>query len=344
MKTVFYSWQSDSPSALNRTFIKSCLDAATSRLSEELNEVVNVDNDTRQSPGAPSISDEIFRKISDCDVFVCDVTTAVGGGSRKSINPNVAIELGYAVKAVGWGRIVMVMNTRFGDTGDLPFHLAQRRWPLRYELQDSDQHTVRADRRKRLGELLRPAIMLSLQKSESERIKNPKDVRVARALVGCVTHVAMAFADYFRQHGMNPWSLELFPDNVSESKGDFPEQMGLVIKANGLLGLSNLSVNGRRANWAESILRGLHSMRAALVEVLGKYADRDDWLIGSAEKVKAACETQLQIVSMVLGYPERHLQEVVLGKGMDDQHVTFWVNLFRVAGELFHRAKSYSEK
>jgi hypothetical protein len=42
-------------------------------------------------------------------------------------NPNVLIELGYAVKTLGWNRIVCVFNMAFGRVEDLPFDLRQRR-------------------------------------------------------------------------------------------------------------------------------------------------------------------------------------------------------------------------
>jgi hypothetical protein len=47
-------------------------------------------------------------------VFVADVTPInAGSDHRLCPNPNVLIELGYAVKALGWSRIVMVLNTAY---------------------------------------------------------------------------------------------------------------------------------------------------------------------------------------------------------------------------------------
>ena len=46
---------------------------------------------------------------------------------KKTPNPNVLFELGYAVKSLGWERIVCVFNSDFGNISDLPFDLRNRR-------------------------------------------------------------------------------------------------------------------------------------------------------------------------------------------------------------------------
>ncbi len=54
-------------------------------------------------------------------------TSSTRTTSPLLVNPNVLVELGYALKALGEGRILMVMNTFFGKIGDLPFDLPKRR-------------------------------------------------------------------------------------------------------------------------------------------------------------------------------------------------------------------------
>lgn len=62
-------------------------------------------------PGTPELARTIFGEIDNAAVFVADVTlVAEIPGSDSSpkmrlINPNVAIEYGYAVKAVGLGSV-----------------------------------------------------------------------------------------------------------------------------------------------------------------------------------------------------------------------------------------------
>ncbi|MDM4014641.1 hypothetical protein [Roseiconus lacunae] len=44
------------------------------------------------------------------------------------------LELGYAAAKLGWDRIVLVMNERYGGVSKLPFDLRNRRWPITYAL------------------------------------------------------------------------------------------------------------------------------------------------------------------------------------------------------------------
>ena len=73
----------------------------------------------------------IFDKISNADIFVCDLTTINSYSpkdKRKVPNPNVLIELGYAIAKIGWGRIIILFNTAYGNfPKDLPFDIAKRR-------------------------------------------------------------------------------------------------------------------------------------------------------------------------------------------------------------------------
>src|SRR5438552_12222613 len=117
--TVFYSWQTDLPSPTNRSFIETALEAATKTLREDGSIQVEpvVDRDTAGIPGSPDISSTIFGKIDQARVFVCDVSIINQGTKeerRLTPNPNVLIELGYAFKALGAHRILMVMNAAFG--------------------------------------------------------------------------------------------------------------------------------------------------------------------------------------------------------------------------------------
>ncbi len=128
---VFYSWQSDLPNAANRSFIQTALErAARSLRDDETIEVEPViDRDTAGVPGSPDISGTIFDKINRAAVFVCDVSIINNGEttSRPTPNPNVLIELGYALHSLTWERVIMVQNTSFGGPELLPFDLRMRR-------------------------------------------------------------------------------------------------------------------------------------------------------------------------------------------------------------------------
>lgn len=133
--TVFYSWQSDTRAAANRTLIETALEAAVAELRSDtaINVQPVVDRDTVAKAGAPDIGTTILEKIEMCRAFVADVTIINNGcGERPTPNPNVLIELGYALKAVGPSRMILVQNVAFGGPEDLPFDLRQKR-VLTYE-------------------------------------------------------------------------------------------------------------------------------------------------------------------------------------------------------------------
>src|SRR5687768_5550906 len=99
-RKVFYSWQSDLPNATNRGFILTALEAACAEVAKDVavEERPEVDRDTQGVPGAPDIAATIFAKIDSADVFLADISiVAQADGERPCPNPNVLIELGYAI-------------------------------------------------------------------------------------------------------------------------------------------------------------------------------------------------------------------------------------------------------
>src|SRR3546814_17422421 len=75
------------------------------------------------------ITAAIFDKILHCATFVADLTPIARTSAGKAIpNPNVAIELGWALKMPGWRRMVAVMNVAAGYSAeDLTFAIRHRR-------------------------------------------------------------------------------------------------------------------------------------------------------------------------------------------------------------------------
>lgn len=105
---IFYSWQSDLPGNKTRYFIKDCIDDAIElALSCEAIEAQR-DEATQGTTGSPNIVTTLFSKIDDCDLFVADLSLCFtkDQGEKRSPNPNVMLELGYAVKTLGWERII----------------------------------------------------------------------------------------------------------------------------------------------------------------------------------------------------------------------------------------------
>jgi hypothetical protein len=126
---IFYSWQSDLPDQVNAHLIRGVLgEVATAMTGDaELQMKTISDEATRDVPGSPDIVDTIFEKIRLSDAFVCDISKVhefvdSNDETRKFCNPNVAIELGYAVRELGWKRIILVFNEAYGKLpNDLPF-------------------------------------------------------------------------------------------------------------------------------------------------------------------------------------------------------------------------------
>lgn len=125
---VFYSWQSDLPGSRTRSFIRECIDKAIDLAQET--EAIEAERDeaTTGVTGSPDIVSTLFSKIDDCDLFIADLSlsfTEDQKKEKKSPNPNVLLELGYAVKTLGWERIVCLCNKDYGE--QYPFDIAHNR-------------------------------------------------------------------------------------------------------------------------------------------------------------------------------------------------------------------------
>ena len=146
--TVFYSWQTDTPSNVNRSFIEKALRRAAKAIRSDESILVEpvVDRDTVGVPGAPDIFNTILEKIASAEAFVCDVTIIGQQGKRPTPNPNVLVELGYALGVLGEGRILMVMNTAYGDEKELPFDLQKRRLAMYHLPEAGDDRSAELKR------------------------------------------------------------------------------------------------------------------------------------------------------------------------------------------------------
>jgi hypothetical protein len=185
--TVFYSWQSDSPSNLNRNFIEKALLEALKRLHSDAtlenalrDTKVELDKDTQGVAGSPPIAETILRKIKDCAVFVADLSfvgeskngfTNASGKLRQFPNPNVLIEYGFALRCHSHAKLIGIMNTAYGkpDAESLPFDLRHLRWPISYHFTDSSAPD-RNEQFEKLVETLVKAIGLILSQHSLQPI------------------------------------------------------------------------------------------------------------------------------------------------------------------------------
>ena len=143
-----------------------------------------VDRDTAGVPGSPEIAATILKKITQAAVFVPDVSLVTSGEPlRSSPNPNVLVELGFAIAQLGWGRIVMVMNTEFGEPPSLPFDLRGRRI-VTYRYSDTSGQGKADERRpprRLLEKKLTEAITGILRQKEPIRGSSDQTSRVSLA-------------------------------------------------------------------------------------------------------------------------------------------------------------------
>jgi len=99
-------------------------------LEEAIRELPNyeIETATRNSQGAVDIAQTILKKIDETDMFLADVSIInTENEGRKTPNPNVLYELGYAVGKKGEGPIILVVNSETTDIADLPFDIRNRR-------------------------------------------------------------------------------------------------------------------------------------------------------------------------------------------------------------------------
>jgi len=129
MKNIFFSWQSDLDSKTHRNYIEKCIKKAIKSLSkdDELHLFFEYDRDTLGLIGTPDITSSIFEKINKCALFIADISNIATTTKRSIPNPNVLIELGYAINILGWDKIICFFDVNTGTIEQLPFDIRQKR-------------------------------------------------------------------------------------------------------------------------------------------------------------------------------------------------------------------------
>lgn len=125
---VFYSWQSD-VTEVKDLITKQLRLAESTILKDDKLPRIFVDESTANRAGSPNIPETILEKIRESDIFIADVTIINTDDEkyRKTPNPNVVFELGYAVSQLGWDRIILLNCNDNGKAEDLPFDFRSHR-------------------------------------------------------------------------------------------------------------------------------------------------------------------------------------------------------------------------
>jgi len=171
---IFWSWQSDTPGKTGRHFVRHALSDAITVLKqpdeiEEPTQAANresmhLDQDRQDVTGSPPLVDTIKQKIRDTAVFLADVTPVSkvpkrkdvpGSQQKRNMNPNVALELGYAQRAIGDERVLLVLNEFYGGRQFLPFDLQHHAGPIIYKLApDASKEEIAAQQAKLRGQFV----------------------------------------------------------------------------------------------------------------------------------------------------------------------------------------------
>jgi hypothetical protein len=208
---IFYAWQSDTSTKLNRHFIHRAIENAIELLNEGIDiedaPAFEIDHDTKDVPGHPSVADTICEKIDQCAIFLADVTfvtkytKADGVAVKWAPNPNVMIELGYARRAKGAKRTIEVMNTGTPVSGkptDLPFDLAHLRHPIQYKLTDAKDEAKLDEKCAELARDLANAFRTSLKTVIADEEKRNTATQ-AKAMIAAEERIK-AVRGKFEQH------------------------------------------------------------------------------------------------------------------------------------------------
>ena len=127
---LFFSWQSEDTKS--QKILEDALQRAVDEIKDKYGLIVEIDYSTLGESGMPSINQTILRKIDACDMFLADVTPVcnyqqkVGNGltvNKETPNPNVLLELGYAMSALGVGYVIVAAHQGKWLPKDLPFDI-----------------------------------------------------------------------------------------------------------------------------------------------------------------------------------------------------------------------------
>jgi len=170
---VFFAFQMDTDDKFNKGFIQSALEMAIERFKKE-GITIKLDFGFRGTPGTPLLIEEMLKKSYESDMVLVDLTftssknwfkakkySAFGKEIRffdaveekKSSNPNVLLETGYAWAQKGYYRTLAVMNTAYGNPDELSVDLKGFRWGITFNVDHTNDHRWKAERETLAGDL-----------------------------------------------------------------------------------------------------------------------------------------------------------------------------------------------
>jgi len=173
--TIFFSWQADHAYKSCKNIVEAALQRALVIIHQNLpideaeREEFEIDKDTKGVPGMPEIVATIFKKIDASAMFVADLTfVGTRADGRPTPNPNVLIEYGWALRALGHGRMIAVMNSAYGEPTQtsMPFDMKHLRFPITFNCPDGAPAEVRKVETEKLAKILAGAIESILESDD----------------------------------------------------------------------------------------------------------------------------------------------------------------------------------
>lgn len=256
--SVFYSWQSDLSKNTNLIALRHALREAANQVEKEIDDLkIDIDEATRDVAGSPNIPQIIFSKIEASDIFVCDLTTINNDtdDTRKLPNPNVLIELGFAVATIGWNRIILLFNKSFGNfPDDLPFDIDRHR-ATPFSISDKNDNNGK----KQIASVLKEAIKKIIEKEPLKPDELKKITPEQRKREIDIKNLKLAFSaihtpsfDHF---------IEEFPTRIPQRIFFFRDCFTSIVDSSSFFiydqELSN-KINNLKTNWDISLSYGQH--------------------------------------------------------------------------------------
>ena len=163
----------------------------------EYNKKINIiiDEATRNMTGSQNISLTILNKIDDANIFVCDISTinkTDSNKNRKTPNPNVMYELGYAVAKLGWERIILILNQEYGEISDVPFDIQQHSitsYKLAYSKTNNSKSII-GTKSKELENKIQLILDIKQKKENisSDEIIKKRDIEIIEKIMGQIPY------------------------------------------------------------------------------------------------------------------------------------------------------------
>jgi len=189
---IFYSWQSTTEGKYNRYFIKDCIESATKQIRKNpdfKNIVFEVQDGVRGEAGSPPVADKIMERISQCDIFIADLSVTNWTEKwklwilknilrikiRPEQNKNVIDEHGIARATIGDRGIIGILNAKYGSPNENPenitFDLRHLRFPIEYNFSKRNENSkseIKNQLVSKLTSALKSTIPIALQSQKSK--------------------------------------------------------------------------------------------------------------------------------------------------------------------------------